>query len=55
MLARRKNKKKQELAEERVKDKVKLLEEEDQEKEKISEEYIRNLFKRQPGMGEPTP
>lgn len=55
LLARRKNKKKQELAEERVKDKVKLLEEEDQEKEKISEEYIRNLFKRQPGMGEPTP
>ena len=55
LLARRKNKKKHELGEERVKDKVKLLEEEHQEKEKISEEYIRNMFKRQPGHGEPTP
>lgn len=44
LLARRRNKKKHDLEEERVKDKVKLLEEEDQEKEKMDEEYIRSLF-----------
>jgi hypothetical protein len=44
LLARRRNKKKLELEEERVKDQVKILEEEDQEKQKITEDYVRKLF-----------
>lgn len=55
LLARRRNKKKLELEEERVKDQVKILEEEDQEKQKITEDYVRKLFTRQPGDPEETP
>jgi len=55
LLARRKNKKKHELEEERVKDKVQLLEEEDKEKEKITEEYIRSLFQKKLGSPADTP
>jgi len=48
LLARRKNKNKQAIEEERVKAKLELIEEEEQGKAQLTADYIRGLFLKQP-------